>query len=100
MERKNDQYIVSGTTTTAGIYVPSEAFEGGKTYILTESQPLSAYYGLEKPIQVFVSEGGEITINNLKVILRKSRVNITNDNIYVLSFLELMKSTNSSYLSS
>ena len=34
MERKNDQYIVSGTTTTAGIYVPSEAFEGGKTYIL------------------------------------------------------------------
>ena len=32
----------------------------------------------------------EITVNNLKVILRKSRVNITNDNIYVLSFLELM----------
>ncbi len=34
MERNNDQYIVSGTTNTAGIYVPSEAFEGGKTYIL------------------------------------------------------------------
>ena len=39
----------------------------------------------------------EITINNLKVILRKSRVNITNDNIYVLSFLELMNSFSIDY---
>ena len=39
----------------------------------------------------------EITINNLKVILRKSRVNITNDNIYVLSFLELMNSFSIEY---
>ena len=34
----------------------------------------------------------EIAINNIKVILRKSRVNINRDNIYVLSFLELMNS--------
>lgn len=34
MERNNDQYIVSGTAITAGLYVPSEAFEGWKTYIL------------------------------------------------------------------
>lgn len=39
----------------------------------------------------------EITINNLKVILRKSRVNITNDNINVLSFLELMNSFSIDY---
>ncbi len=34
----------------------------------------------------------EITVNNLKVILRKTRVNITKENICVLSFLELMNS--------
>ena len=34
----------------------------------------------------------EIVINNIKVVLRKSRVNITKDNINVLSFLELMNS--------
>ena len=34
----------------------------------------------------------EITVNNLKVILRKTRVNITKENISVLSFLELMNS--------
>lgn len=34
IERNNDQYIVSGTAITSGLYVPSEAFEGGKTYIL------------------------------------------------------------------
>lgn len=39
----------------------------------------------------------DITINNVKVILRKSRVNITNDNIFVLSFLELMNSFSKDY---
>ena len=39
----------------------------------------------------------EITVNNLKVILRKSRVEITKENIYVLSFLELMNSFSIDY---
>lgn len=39
----------------------------------------------------------EITINNQKVILRKSRVNVTSDNIYVLSFLELLNSFSKEY---
>lgn len=39
----------------------------------------------------------EININNLKVLLRKSRVNITKDNINVLSFLELMNSFSIDY---
>ena len=39
----------------------------------------------------------EIKVNNLKVILRKSRVDITNENIYVLSFLELMNSFSIEY---
>lgn len=39
----------------------------------------------------------EITVNNLKIILRKSRVDITNDNVYVLSFLELMNSFSIDY---
>ncbi len=51
----------------------------GKTYILTESQPLSAYYGLEKPIQVFVSEGGEITINNLAELGKFVSINDNNE---------------------
>ena len=42
----------------------------------------------------------EVTINNLKVILRKSRVNVTNDNVYVLSFLELMNSFSIDYFDS
>ena len=39
----------------------------------------------------------EITINNLKVIIRKSRVNVNSENIYVLSFLELMNSFSKDY---
>lgn len=39
----------------------------------------------------------EISVNNLKVILRKSRVDVTNDNVYVLSFLELMNSFSIEY---
>ena len=39
----------------------------------------------------------EITVNNLKVILRKTRVNITKENICVLSFLELMNSFSIEY---
>ena len=39
----------------------------------------------------------EITVNNLKVIIRKARVNITSDNVYVLSFLELMNSFSLDY---
>ena len=42
----------------------------------------------------------EITVNNLKVILRKTRVNITKENICVLSFLELMNSFPSDYFNS
>ena len=42
----------------------------------------------------------EITINNLKVILRKTRVNITKENICVLSFLELMNSFPRDYFNS
>ena len=39
----------------------------------------------------------EIAVNNIKVILRKSRVNITDDNVYVLSFLEFMNSFSKDY---
>ena len=39
----------------------------------------------------------EITVNNIKIILRKSRVEITKDNVYVLSFLELMNSFSIEY---
>ena len=42
----------------------------------------------------------EITVNNLKVILRKTRVNITKENICVLSFLELMNSFPRDYFNS
>lgn len=42
----------------------------------------------------------EITVNNLKVILRKTRVNITKENICVLSFLELMNSFPKDYFNS
>ena len=42
----------------------------------------------------------EITVNNLKVILRKTRVNITKENISVLSFLELMNSFPRDYFNS
>ena len=51
-------------TTNENGFAEFSNIKCGKTYILTESQPLSSYYGLENPIQIFVSEGGVITINN------------------------------------
>lgn len=52
-------------------------------------------------IEIYTNNGKsrvrEITVNNLKVIIRKARVNITSDNVYVLSFLELMNSFSLDY---
>ena len=53
--------------------------ECGNTYILTESQPLNAYYGLEKSIQIFVSENGEIIIENFEELGELVTINDNNE---------------------